>query len=221
MNSPLQIEYVSVQSLILDPANARLHPDRNLEAIKGSLAKFGQQKPIVVNAQNVVMAGNGTLIAARALGWNEIGVVRSELTGADAIAFGIADNKTSDTSEFDFELLSQLMEGLQEEEYDLSSLGFTEGETETLLAAEWEPPAPKPLNDTPDDLPDEHNAAHAKPISVTPAQRLTIDRAIEYLRKSEGEEEWTEGRIIELICADFLGGVGSVPESETEDLEAL
>ena len=49
-----------------DPANARRHPDRNLEAIRGSLARFGQRKPIVtrpVNGTLVVVAGNGTLEA--------------------------------------------------------------------------------------------------------------------------------------------------------------
>jgi len=40
-----------------------------LEQIKASLRRFGQQKPIVVDATNVVRAGNGTLAAAKALGW--------------------------------------------------------------------------------------------------------------------------------------------------------
>lgn len=60
---------------------------KNIEAIKGSLAKFGQQKPIVVNKDNVVVAGNGTLEAARQLGWKEINVVRTNLTGAELTAF--------------------------------------------------------------------------------------------------------------------------------------
>jgi len=62
----MQIETILVADLHLDPSNARNHPTKNLDAIKGSLAKFGQQKPIVIDKNNVVIAGNGTLEAAKA-----------------------------------------------------------------------------------------------------------------------------------------------------------
>jgi len=87
----MKIETVSIDSLSLDPANARLHSPRNLEAIKSSLRRFGQQKPIVVGANNVVRAGNGTLQAAKALGWKEIKIVRTKLVDSEASAFAIAD----------------------------------------------------------------------------------------------------------------------------------
>jgi len=58
--------------LSLDPANVRKHDRRNLDAIKASLRKFGQQKPIVVDTKGIVLAGNGTLTAAKELGWSEI-----------------------------------------------------------------------------------------------------------------------------------------------------
>lgn len=61
-----------VADLALDPANARKHSDKNLAAIKASLTRFGQQKPIVIDSSGVVRAGNGTLAAAKALGWAEI-----------------------------------------------------------------------------------------------------------------------------------------------------
>lgn len=41
-------QVVDCSSLVLDPANARKHPDRNLESIKGSLSQFGQRKPLIV-----------------------------------------------------------------------------------------------------------------------------------------------------------------------------
>ena len=50
---PLEIRRVRLDSLHPDPANVRLHDERNLDAIKGSLARFGQQKPIVVDAEFV------------------------------------------------------------------------------------------------------------------------------------------------------------------------
>src|SRR4051812_30445544 len=64
---------VDVDSLILDPANARKHPEKNLEATMASLRVYGQRKPVVVNRRNMtVEAGNGTLSVARTLGWKKI-----------------------------------------------------------------------------------------------------------------------------------------------------
>ena len=78
----MRSETVPIDSLSFDPANVRKHGERNLATIKASLLRFGQQKPIVVDANGVVRAGNGTLAAAKALGWKEIAVVRSTLAGS-------------------------------------------------------------------------------------------------------------------------------------------
>lgn len=87
---PLKVELVAVGSVTLDPANVRKHPVKNLEAIKGSLARFGQLKNIVVDAKGIVRAGNGTLLAARELGWTHVQVVRVGLEGSEANAFAKA-----------------------------------------------------------------------------------------------------------------------------------
>ena len=92
----MEIEDVPVDSLHNDPANVRKHGEQNLAAIKASLARFGQQKPIVVNADGVVIAGNGTLMAARALNWRTVKAVRTNLAGSEATAFAIADNRTAE-----------------------------------------------------------------------------------------------------------------------------
>ena len=65
----LRLESVLISSLSLDPTNARRHDSKNLASIEGSLRLFGQRKPIVVTGANVVVAGNGTLEAAKSLGW--------------------------------------------------------------------------------------------------------------------------------------------------------
>lgn len=129
----MKIESKDVSSLTLDPANARLHGERNLEAIKGSLARFGQQKPIVVTPDGVVIAGNGTLQAARALGWDTIDVVVTDLEGVDRVAFGLADNRTAELAEWDDGVLSKLLEELRDEDFDLPSIGFTDKELDAML----------------------------------------------------------------------------------------
>jgi len=119
-----------------DPANVRKHGEQNLAAIKASLARFGQQKPIVVNQDGVVIAGNGTLMAARALGWQTIKAVRTNLAGSEATAFAIADNRTAELAEWDDAALQQQLVAIAiDDEELLAATGFDEKELAKLAAA--------------------------------------------------------------------------------------
>lgn len=129
----MDIEHIPVDLLHADPANARRHPERNVEAIKASLARFGQVKPIVVDAGNVVRAGNGTLHAARALGWASLACVRMPHKGAEATAYAIADNRTAELAEWDGEVLAETLKALQDEDFDLASVGYDEAELEAMV----------------------------------------------------------------------------------------
>ena len=110
-----EIESISVETLVADPRNARKHSSKNLSAIKASLGQFGQQKPIVIDAENVVVAGNGTLAAAKSLGWSELDCVRTELSAEEARAFAIADNRTAELAAWDDEVLAETLLNLDEE----------------------------------------------------------------------------------------------------------
>jgi hypothetical protein len=129
----MNIETVSIDTVHADPANVRRHPERNLDAIKASLARFGQQKPIVVDANGVVRAGNGTLEAAKALNWKKIAIVRTDLANSEATAFSIADNRTAELAEWDDSGLAETLQALQAEEFDLDDVGFTGDDVDDLL----------------------------------------------------------------------------------------
>lgn len=138
----MDTELVSIDTLSLDPYNARTHSERNLSAIAASLKEFGQRKPIVVH-QNVVIAGNGTLEAALTLGWKEIAVTRtpSDWTLEQARAFALADNRTAELAEWDTSILSDQLVALDEIGFDIEALGF----------APIVPPSdPEPPEDFPD-----------------------------------------------------------------------
>jgi DNA modification methylase len=127
-------ETVPIDSLSFDPANVRKHGERNLATIKASLLRFGQQKPIVVDANGVVRAGNGTLAAAKALGWKEIAVVRSALAGSEATAYAIADNRTAELAEWDEDALAETLSALQcEDEALLDAAGFDSAELSRMI----------------------------------------------------------------------------------------
>jgi len=130
----MRAETVSIDSLSFDPANVRKHGERNLATIKASLLRFGQQKPIVVDANGVVRAGNGTLAAAKALGWKEIAVVRSALAGSEATAYAIADNRTAELAEWDEDALAETLSALQcEDEALLDAAGFDSAELSRMI----------------------------------------------------------------------------------------
>ncbi len=123
---------IAISEIAADPANARLHDRRSIEAIKGSLMRFGQQKPIVIDVSGVVIAGNGTLEAARELGWTHIMAIRSELAGVDRTAYAIADNRTAELSRWDDRALRDLLGALPADA--AQAAGWNSNELEELLS---------------------------------------------------------------------------------------
>lgn len=126
MPQALAYERVKIDSLQFDPRNARKHDDRNIKAIMDSLSKFGQQKAIVVGDGGVVIAGNGTLEAAKRLGWDTIDVRRSGLKADEATAYAIADNRSAELAEWDDPVLGDILGELKESGWELDDLGFTD-----------------------------------------------------------------------------------------------
>ena len=123
---PLKIEQVPIEKLTFDPSNARKHSDANLAAIAESLKQFGQRKPIVVTADGVIVAGNGTVEAARLLGLTDVDVVRvpKDWDSDRVKAFALADNRTAELAEWNPEVLSAQLLELDEAGFDIEALGF-------------------------------------------------------------------------------------------------
>jgi DNA modification methylase len=122
----MNIETLRIADLTLDPNNARQHDEKNLKAIQGSLTQFGQRKPIVITEAGVIVAGNGTVEAAKRLGWLDIEVVKvpNDWTPDKVKAFAIADNRTAELANWNQEVLtSQLLE-LEAEGWELAEFGF-------------------------------------------------------------------------------------------------
>ena len=123
----MNLETVTIESLKLDPNNARKHSKRNLDAIAASLNKFGQRKPIVVH-NGVVIAGNGTLEAAKTLGWTEISISRcpDDWDNDTAKAYALADNRSSELAEWDDKILSTQLLDLDDMGWDIEDIGFSQ-----------------------------------------------------------------------------------------------
>lgn len=126
------VEMVKLSSLKRDPDNARKHNEKNLSAIKASLKEFGQQKPIVVDKDMVIVAGNGTHEGAEALGWDEIAVVKTGLSKTKAMAYAIADNRSGELAEWDKGNLQKIFDRLKEADIKLDDVGFEPPDLEGL-----------------------------------------------------------------------------------------
>ncbi len=142
----MKLEKVKITTLKLDPENARKHSERNIAAIQGSLEKFEQQRPLVV-WNNTVIAGNGTLQAAKDLGWTEIQISRvpDEWDYSEARAYAIADNRTSELAEWDGESLLMALQDLPVEL--LNATGFDDVDLDGLIKVFGEPPSLDDLMD--------------------------------------------------------------------------
>ncbi len=141
---------VPVGSLCEDPANVRIHPDRNLAAIEASLRRFGQQVPLVVDAAGVVRAGNGRLRAARALGWTHVAAIRSDLAPVDLVAYAIADNRTAELAEWDYTKLQATLgelSKLAQFATDGLATGFSSKDFAAMDGWGIEPPEARPYDE--------------------------------------------------------------------------
>lgn len=106
----LRLLAVPIDELHQDPSNARTGHD--IDKIAGSLAQYGQRKPLVANRLqgNKIETGNGTWQAARKLGWSHIAVVFVDDDPATAAGYGIADNRTGDMSRWDPDALEDAID---------------------------------------------------------------------------------------------------------------
>jgi hypothetical protein len=120
-----QIRRVKTSDLASDPDNARIHGRNNLRAIRESLERFGQVRPLLATSELVVVAGNGTLAAAEALGLDELEVLVLPWEDREkARAYAIADNRTAELATWDDEALAGQLVDLAAAGVDMGTLGF-------------------------------------------------------------------------------------------------
>src|SRR5579862_5110858 len=130
------IELWLIDKLITWARNPRTHSDAQVAQIAASIAEFGFNNPILVDAKSGIIAGHGRLLAARKLGLTEVPViVLNHLTEAQKRAYVIADNQLALNAGWDEELLRVELASLQDEEFNLDLIGFEDAELARLLAA--------------------------------------------------------------------------------------
>ena len=111
----------SINDLKSDHKNARRRTDRSSDLIKESLQRYGAARSIVIDEENRILAGNGTIDGAKAAGIRRVRIIESEgdeviavrrsgLSEEQKVGLALADNRTADLSEWDLEMLHRLSE---------------------------------------------------------------------------------------------------------------
>jgi DNA modification methylase len=129
----LEIKFVNVETLIPYIKNAR-NNEKAVDHVATSIQSYGFKNPILIDSNNEIIAGHTRLLAAKKLGLKQVPTILvDDLTPEQVKAFRIADNKTAEYADWNFELLAQELEELKLADYDLSLTGFDMSECEKLL----------------------------------------------------------------------------------------
>ena len=130
----MQITMMNIADIRPYERNPR-HNEEAVDAVARSIREFGFRNPVILDKDNVIVAGHTRVLAAKSLGMTEVPcVVAEDLTPEQVRAFRIADNKTAEIAEWDYELLPVELRELQTDGFDLSLLGFDTTELEKLLS---------------------------------------------------------------------------------------
>jgi hypothetical protein len=188
------------------PNNPRINDDA-VDAVASSIKEFGFRQPIVVDTDGVIICGHTRFKAAQKLGLEKVPIhVATDLTPEQIKAYRIADNKSSELADWNFDLLPIELGDLQTNGFDLSLLGFDSDELLKLLKTDIE----EGLTD-PDDVPAPPDAAVTQPgdLWILGNHRLLCGDS----SKPEDLDRLLGGKTIQLVNTDPPYNVKVEPRS--------
>lgn len=133
----LQVMYKEVDDLIPYARNSKIHDETNVNLIAGSIKSFGFNNPVLLDGENGIIAGHGRVLAAKKLGMKQIPTIELQgLSETEKRAYIIADNRLTEKSEWDKELLSLELQDLNELGVDLNTIGFSDEDLNNIIQEE-------------------------------------------------------------------------------------
>lgn len=180
------------------PGNPRTHSDKQLAKLKASILKFGFTAPVLVDEAGCILSGHGRVLAAQGLGLTTIPTrVISGLSEAQKRAYVIADNKLSQLSAWDQDLLKTELELLIQDDFDIETTGFSTAEIDVMLYG-----AESAANHDPDDLQEDDIAAEivSKPGDLWQLgnHRLLCGNALE----ADAYSSVMQGELAQMVITD-------------------
>lgn len=138
MSKELTVNYINPSKIKHYKNNPKIHKSKQIQQIVNSISEFSFNNPILIDENNVIIAGHGRLIAANHLNMPQIPVIKlTHLSDAQKKAYRIADNKLTENGEWDFDLLKIEFEDLSHLELDFSLdiTGFDTADIDVMLDA--------------------------------------------------------------------------------------
>lgn len=138
----LKIEYVDIDSIKPYENNPR-HNEEAIPYVMNSIKEFGFKNPIIIDKNNVIIAGHTRLESAKRLGMKEVPIIHADdLTEEQVKAFRLADNKISEKAEWNFELLDEELEDLDinMEDFGFENIDIEWDNVENLSEENYEEP---------------------------------------------------------------------------------
>lgn len=131
----MTIEHLATASLIPYARNAKKHDANQVAKLAGSIREFGFNNPVLIDADNGIIAGHGRVLAAQSLGLEKIPCIRlGHLTPTQKQAYILADNRLAEIGGgWDMEMLKLEISDLIEDDINFESIGFSDGELEEFL----------------------------------------------------------------------------------------
>lgn len=130
------IEHVQVERLIPYARNSRTHSDMQIGQIAASIKEFGFTNPVLIDGEDMIIAGHGRVMAASKLRLNDVPCIRlAYLTEAQKKAYIIADNKIALNAGWDNEMLRIELDELKSMDFDLDLIGFDDEELAEIFSS--------------------------------------------------------------------------------------
>ncbi|MDF2672428.1 MAG: modification methylase [Clostridiales bacterium] len=211
-----QVKLIKIKDLKPHPKNPRVHPKSALNKLIKSINEFGFTNPILVSKDGFILAGHARCKAAEQAGIEEVPAIFLDLEGVKADAYLIADNKIQEETDWNKELLADLIKDLQSLDYDTSFTGFDPPEIDALFNELYpkgvkEDGFDKPLPETPITKPGD--------IWILGRHRLICGDSI----KLETYTALMDGKKANLIVTDppynvaYEGNAGKIQNDNMED----
>ena len=117
--------------------NSRTHSEEQVYQIAQSIQEFGFTNPVLVDADNNIVAGHGRVMAAKQLGLQDVPTINvGWMTEQQRRAYVIADNQLALNAGWDDSVLAQEVAWLQDQNFNTSLLGFDADFLDGLLVEE-------------------------------------------------------------------------------------
>lgn len=130
----MKVEEVRIDEISNHDKNPKIHPDSQIRLIEKSIKKFGYTNPVILSADGVILAGHARVKAAIAMGQDTIPCIRTKLSGKEADAYLVADNRIAEIAPYDRDILAELLSDLPKDLADLT--GFDSVQVDALLSGE-------------------------------------------------------------------------------------